>query len=267
MSQSDEYLEVNRKTWNKKTKTHIASDFYDQKGFLAGKSSLNQIELDLLGDVSGKSILHLQCHFGQDSISLSRMGAKVTGIDFSDSAIAEAQKIAAQVDDDTRFICCDVYSLPQKLTDRFDIVFTSYGTIGWLPDLDKWAAVIAHFLKPHGLFVMAEFHPTIWMFDNDLNKIAYSYFNDQPIKEAEWGTYADKKAPLRTETITWNHALGEVCTALTDHGIALQYLREFNYSPYNIFPESEAIEPGKFQIKKFGNKLPLVYALSGKKKQ
>lgn len=267
MSKSNDYLDVNRQTWNEKTKTHIASDFYDQKSFLQGKSSLNQIELNLLGDVKGKSILHLQCHFGQDSISLSRMGAKVTGIDFSDLAIAEAQKFAAQVGADTRFVCCDVYSLPQKLTDIYDIVFTSYGTIGWLPDIDKWAEVVAHFLKPGGRFIMAEFHPAIWMFDHDLNKIQYSYFKDQPIIESESGTYAEKGAPLRTQTITWNHALGEVCTALTDHHIALEQLREFDYTPYNIFPESDEFEPGKFRIKKFGNKLPLVYALSGKKQE
>ncbi|NEN23230.1 class I SAM-dependent methyltransferase [Cryomorpha ignava] len=266
MSDSKDYLEVNRQTWNEKTKSHVGSDFYDQKNFLAGKSSLNQIELDLLGDVKGMSILHLQCHFGQDSISLSRMGAHVTGIDFSDTAIAEAEKFAKQVGADTRFVCCDVYSLPQMLTGNFDFVFTSYGTIGWLPDIDKWAGVVAHYLKPGGSFIMAEFHPVVWMFDNDFKEIQYRYFNDQPILETETGTYAEKDAPIRTKTITWNHALGEVCTALNNHGIALTQLREFDYSPYNIFPDSEEYEPGKFRMKKFGNKLPLIYALSGIKR-
>lgn len=267
MSELNDYLEVNRQTWNEKTKTHIASDFYDQPNFLDGKSSLNQIELDLLGDVKGKSILHLQCHFGQDSISLSRMGAQVTGIDFSDKAIAEAKEIAAQVGTDTRFVCCDVYSLPELITGSFDIVFTSYGTIGWLPDIEKWAGVVAHFLKPEGRFIMAEFHPVVWMFDNDFKEIQYRYFKDEPILETESGTYAEKEAPIQTKTITWNHALSEVWSALANQNIAISQFREFDYSPYNIFPDSEEFEPGKFRIKKFGNKLPLVYALSGKKQK
>ena len=265
MSQSNDYLEVNRQTWNEKTKTHLSSDFYDQKNFLKGKSSLNQIELDLLGDVKGKSILHLQCHFGQDSISLSRMGAQVTGIDFSDTAIVEAKKVAADLGTDTSFVCCDVYSLPENLRGHFDIVFTSYGTIGWLPDIDKWASVVSHFLRPGGSFIMAEFHPAVWMFDNDFNEIQYRYFKDEPILETESGTYAEKEAPIRTKTITWNHALSEVLTALTNQGISISQFREFDYSPYNIFPEMEEFEPGKYRMKKFGNKLPLVYAVAGKK--
>lgn len=265
MNEPNDYLRVNRQTWNEKTATHIASDFYDQQNFLKGKSSLNQIELNLLGDVKGKSILHLQCHFGQDSISLSRMGAQVTGIDFSDAAIDEAIKIATQLRTDTHFVCSDIYSLPEKLSGNFDIVFTSYGTIGWLPDIDKWAKVVAHFLKPGGSFIMAEFHPVVWMFDNDFNEVQYRYFKDEPILETESGTYAEKEAPIRTQTITWNHALSEVWTALTNQGIAISHFREFDYSPYNIFPEMEEFEPGKFRMKKFCNKLPLVYALKGKR--
>jgi 2-polyprenyl-3-methyl-5-hydroxy-6-metoxy-1,4-benzoquinol methylase len=111
------------------------------------------IELELLGNVKGLSILHLQCHFGQDSLSLARMGAHVTGIDLSDKAIKTAQELNAELHLNAEFICSDIYDLPQHLNKQFDIVFTSYGTIGWLPDLNKWAQIIHHFLKPEGKFI------------------------------------------------------------------------------------------------------------------
>ena len=145
----DNYLETNRKAWNSKVPVHLSSSFYYVEEFKKGKSSLNEIELALLEEVKSKSILHLQCHFGQDSLSLSRMGAMVTGVDFSDIAINTARSLALELNLDAEFIESDVYALPEKLDKQFDIVFTSYGTIGWLPDLNKWAAVIANFLKAY----------------------------------------------------------------------------------------------------------------------
>src|SRR5688572_730649 len=136
-----DYLEKNRRLWNARTDVHVTSEFYELDKFLAGKSSLNEIELNLLGDLKGKSVLHLQCHFGQDSISLARLGAEVTGVDLSDKAIAKAKELAKQTGANAEFICTDIYELPQHLDKKFDVVFTSYGTIGWLPDLDKWAKI------------------------------------------------------------------------------------------------------------------------------
>lgn len=134
---SEDYLDINREGWNARTELHFNSEFYDNKSFLEGRNSLNSIEMDLLGDVSGKKILHLQCHFGQDTISLSRMGAKCTGVDLSDKAIEKARELAAETGEDVHFICSDVYGLDKVLDEYFDIVFTSYGTIGWLPDMDR----------------------------------------------------------------------------------------------------------------------------------
>src|SRR5689334_11832748 len=139
MNQADNYLEINRQAWNARTEYHVHSAFYDMPGFLSGKTSLKEIETALLGEVSGISILHLQCHFGQDSISLSRMGAEVTGVDLSDLSIAKARELAETLGTQTKFICCDLYSLPEHLDQQFDMVFTTYGTIGWLPDLKRWA--------------------------------------------------------------------------------------------------------------------------------
>ncbi len=266
MSSEQNYLDINRASWNKRTDIHLTSDFYNMDGFLAGKSSLNDIELQLLGNISGKSILHLQCHFGQDSISLSRLGAKVTGVDISDRAIDAARTIAMQTKSDANFICSDIYDLPNHLEGQFDMVFTSYGTIGWLPDLDKWAQVIAHYLRSGGTFLIAEFHPFVWMFDNDFEKISYNYFNAGAIVETESGTYADKQADITQEYVSWNHNLAEVVNSLIRHGLEINVLNEYDYSPYNCFNKTVEISPGKYQLAPFGNKMPMVYAIRATKK-
>ncbi|MBP9794011.1 MAG: class I SAM-dependent methyltransferase [Flavobacterium sp.] len=263
---TNDYIAINKKTWNNKTDVHVTSDFYDNESFLKGKSTLMDIELPLLGDISGKKILHLQCHFGQDTMTFSRMGAKATGVDLSDKAIEKAREFATQLDLDTQFICCDLYDLPNHLNEQFDIVFTSYGTIGWLPDLDKWADVISKFLKPNGKLVFAEFHPIVWMFDNHFKEVFYSYFNIEPIVEEETGTYADKNAPLETKTITWNHPTSEVLNALISNGLEINSFNEYDYSPYNCFNETEEFEPGKFRIKHLQNKIPMVFSLVATKK-
>ncbi len=257
----ENYLELNRASWNNKTDAHLASDFYDVKGFLNGDTSLNSVELDLLGDVRGKKILHLQCHFGQDTLSLARLGAEVTGVDLSDKAISNASELAKKLDLNASFICCDIYDLPNHLNEEFDIVYTSYGTIGWLPDLDKWAAVISKFLKPSGKFVFVEFHPVVWMFDDDFKKIGYSYFNNGPIIEKEEGTYADRSALITQEFVTWNHSISEVVSSLINASLTLKSLQEFNYSPYPCFKHTIEFEPKKFRIKHLEDKIPMLFSL------
>ncbi|MBT2619192.1 class I SAM-dependent methyltransferase [Chryseobacterium sp. ISL-6] len=262
----ENYLEINKNSWNAKVEPHLKSDFYFVDEFLKGRSSLNSIELDLLEDVKGKSILHLQCHFGQDSISFSRLGAKVIGIDLSDKAINTAKDLAKQSGTDTEFICSDVYDLPNVLDEKFDIVFTSYGTIGWLPDLDKWAHVVSHFLKPNGKFVMVEFHPVVWMFDDDFKEVTYNYFNEKPIIETYEGTYADPSASIVQEYVMWNHSLAEVMQNLIKNKLEINDFREFDWSPYPCFKHVEEFEKGKWRISKFGNKIPIVFALMAQKK-
>lgn len=262
MNIEDNYIDINRKSWNKRTETHIKSGFYDVDGFLKGKNSLKDIELNLLGDISNTSVLHLQCHFGQDSISLSRLGAEVMGIDLSDVAIAQAREMAKQAHSTASFICSDVYDLPNHLDRQFDIVFTSYGTIGWLPDLDRWAKVISKFLKPGGRFIFVEFHPVVWMFDARFEKIEYRYFNSGAIIETEKGTYADKEAEIKVKTIGWNHSLSEVISSLVQNNLDITYFEEFDYSPYSNFDHSVESEPGKFRIAHLEEKIPMVYALS-----
>jgi len=266
MNSSKEYIEVNKNAWNKKVEVNYNSKFYGVETFLKTKNSLNKIELDLLGDVSNKKILHLQCHFGMDSISLANLGAKVTAVDFSEEAIVKAKHLSNLTNTPVNFICCDIYDLPNLLNEKFDIVFTTYGTIGWLPDLDKWAAIVTNYLDHNGKLIFVEFHPVVWMFDNDFNEVFYSYFNKEEIVETISGTYADKQAEIVTETISWNHPLTDVISNLLKHQIDIKSFLEYDYSPYNCFNDMEEFEKGKFRIKKFGNKIPLVYSLVAEKK-
>jgi len=266
MDPEKDYLAVNKASWNNKVRFHLESDFYGVEGFLNGASSLNDIELNLLGSIAGKRILHLQCHFGQDSISLARMGAQVTGIDLSDKAIEAANDLAAKTHTDARFICCDLYDLPNHLNETFDIVFTSYGTIGWLPDLDRWAAVVARFLNAGGQLVFAEFHPVVWMFDDDFTRIGYHYFNTGPITETYSGTYADRNAALNQEYVMWNHGLAEVFSSLLGSGLEITSFAEFDYSPYNCFRHTVEVAPKKYRIRHLDNRIPMVFALTAAKK-
>ena len=259
------YLKINQKAWNDKTLVHLASDFYDQTTFLEGKNSLKKPELDVLGDVRGKRILHLQCHFGQDTLSLDRMGAIVTGLDFSNVAIENAVKINDQLGLNASFICSDVYSLPDDLIGQFDIVFTSYGTIGWLPELKSWAETIKKALAPGGKFIMVDFHPFIWTFDNDVQKIEYDYFNSEPIIEEIEGTYADRNAPIKTQTISWNHGIGEILNTLIRAGISIQEFSEMDYSPFNCFENMKQLDTDKFVFNHIPQSIPMIYRIVGEK--
>lgn len=255
------YLEVNLAHWNQNVPHHLASEFYQMEAFKAGADSLNDIEKDALGYVAGKSLLHLQCHFGQDTLSWARKGATVTGIDFSDAGIATARALSSELEIPAAFVQSDVYELPQHLEGQFDIVFTSYGAIGWLPDMARWAGVVRHFLKPGGTFLIAEFHPVLFTFDDDFEKIHYSYFNRAPIVFEVNGTYADPQAPIRSTGCSWNHPLSDVIGALLQQGLQLELFQEFDYSPYNCFPNLVEVAPGKYQLKGYEGILPMVYVI------
>lgn len=262
----DNYIEINKALWDERTKHHVVSEFYDMPAFMSGKNSLTEIELPLLGDVSGKTVLHLQCHFGQDTLAMSRMGAKTTGVDLSEAAIIKAREINTELGLDAEFIVSDVYELSKKPDNKFDIVFTTYGTIGWLPDMNKWANVVSHFLKPGGKFVFAEFHPAVWMFDNDFTYVQYPYFNREIIVEEEEGTYADTSAPMKLQSVSWNHDLGEVLQAIIDAGMIIEHFKEYDYSPYPFVKNAVETTPGRYVLKGMEGKLPLVYSVVATKK-
>lgn len=256
-----DYLKINKAAWDKRTAIHIKSKMYDVAGFLAGDDhiSLTDIELTGLGDVKGKSLLHLQCHFGQDTLSWARLGAKVTGVDLSSAAIEQATTMATQTGLDARFICSDVYSFNEAAQEQFDIVFTSFGTIGWLPDIQQWADVVARSLKPGGTFYIAEFHPFHDIFDG------YSYFHKPEADVDEEGTYTENDTGETSTLMTWAHPLSDVVNALLAAGIQINQLNEYPHSPHNCFAGLVEREKGRFYLTHNGQDIPMVYSIKGSK--
>jgi len=262
---------ANRALWNEWTDIHEASDFYDIEGFKSGKIRLNSIEREELGDLNGKSLLHLQCHFGLNTLSLARLGATATGVDFSEKSIALARKLAEETKIDTQFVLSDIDHLPDNLTGQFDIVFTSYGVLCWLPDLNRWAEVITHFLKPGGFFYIAEFHPFSWIFDDAADatepRIAMPYFGDgNPIAWKTEGSYVDRDAPMKQEiSYEWMHPLSDIVNALIGAGLRIDSMREFPYTVYKQFPFVEQSDDGNWRLKEKPNSLPLIFSMKATK--
>ena len=254
-----EYFEMNRAGWDQRAKAHIESEFYDVDGFLAGNTSLREIELAELADASGKKLLHLQCHFGLDTLSWARRGARCTGVDISPVAIRQARELAERAKLDAEFVCSDVYGFGRGKDGPYDIVFTSYGTICWLPDLAKWAAVVAANLAAGGRFYMVEFHPI-----HDL-LAGYSYFTSTAPDVAEEGTYTENGADVMARLAVWAHPISSVINALIGAGIQVQTLNEFPFSPYNCFEGMVEREPGRYYLSHRGHDVPMVYSLTGRK--
>lgn len=262
-----DYLKLNREQWDRRTKAHLTSEFYDVEGWLAGKESLQAPELALLpDDLTGLRILHLQCHFGQDTLSMARRGAQVTGVDLSPAAISAASDLADKAGLEATFINCDLYSLPEHLDAEFDLVFTSYGTITWLPDLDRWAGVVHRYLKAGGQFVFADFHNFAYLWNDDYTAIKYPYFNPEPIVEEMSGSYTDNSDEVTGTEVNWDHPVSSVVNALIQTGLTLKSFREYDYSPYNCFKDMiPAGEPGHWWLRKIPGLIPLVYTLDFKK--
>lgn len=262
MDDLKKYTETNRSLWDGWTEINRDSKLYDLEGFKKGKNKLKSIELEELTDVAGKTMLHLQCHFGMDTMSWARMGAKVTGIDFSSKAISLAKSLSKELDIPARFIESELYDLPKVLDERFDIVFTSYGVKAWIRDTPEWAGLIARYLKPGGIFYMVEFHPMLGMFDDDGEKLEYPYFfSAEPMKFAAEGNYADPGHDFKHDSYEWFHSLGEIVTALISTGLKIEYLHEFPYSPTNCCTFFTEDKPGRYVIKKYPGLVPLVFSI------
>lgn len=260
------YFEANKDGWNKRTEIHKDTAFYDLKSFKEGINSLQHIELGEIGNVAGKELLHLQCHFGMDTLSWARLGAKVTGVDLSDKAIQLANELKNELNIPATFICSNIYDTPNHIQQQFDIVFTSYGVIGWLPDLDKWAKIISAFLKHGGIFQIVEFHPVVWMMDDNFTEIKYHYHNKELIHEKMTGTYADRYAAIEYDDYNWNHSLSEVVNALINAGLQIKHLNEFSYSCYNCFNNTVQGADGFWRIKGIEDKMPMMFSLQAEKK-
>jgi SAM-dependent methyltransferase len=266
----DDYTKANLDWWNEAVAIHARGDFYRLESFKAGTSKLKYLEREEVGDVSGKSLLHLQCHFGMDTLSWARLGAKVTGIDFSDKAIALARSLSEELALEANFVQSDIYNLPNVLSGTFDIVYSSYGVIGWLPDLLPWGKIIADYIKPGGFFYIAEGHPFMWTFDEKSTdfKVAYSYFSREPIKDEDEGTYADPSAKkAHNVTYGWNHTFSEIFTALISAGLRIDFLHEFPFCAWQSFPEMVEGEDKFYRMKdpQKVNMIPMTFSLKATK--
>jgi SAM-dependent methyltransferase len=266
----DPHVKANRDLWNEWTPIHEKSELYDLAGFRAGQSSLKPLELEEVGDVAGKSLLHLQCHFGKDTLSWARQGARVTGADFSDRAIALARSLSRDLGIEADFVCSDIYELPGVLSGQFDIVFTSYGVLCWLSDLRRWAAVIAHFLKPGGTFYIAEFHPFAQIFYNEPDavelKVAYPYFHQaEPFVFEAANSYADASVPVASSSHEWSHSMGDILNSLIGAGLRVDFLHEFAYCTYAHFPFMQEGPDGRWRLKGYEESVPLMFSLKATK--
>jgi SAM-dependent methyltransferase len=208
-------------------------------------------------------MLHLQCHFGQDTLSWARLGARVTGLDLSDVAIDAARALARDLGLQARFVRGNVYDAPALLAgEQFDVVFTSYGVLGWLRWLEPWAQSVAACLRPGGAFHLLEFHPVLGVWGEGFERVEYPYdAPGMPIDSENASTYAEPAVPLHTHDVGFNHGLAAVVTALLDGGLVLEQLREWDWSPHDIYPDSVEDPPGHFRMRRFGRLLPMVYGV------
>jgi SAM-dependent methyltransferase len=264
----DEYLKKNRDMWNDWAPLHTESEFYDVKGFKNGRNTLDFIELEEMGDVSGKALLHLQCHFGLDTLSWARLGTRVTGVDFSDKAIDIARSLSKELGIEADFICSNIYDLPENLNGKSDIVYTSGGVLCWLPDLKQWAEIIAHFLKPGGFFYIREGHPILNIFDDSEDvvelKIARSYFHkaESEIYETA-GSYTGAPTDRPHTGHEWTHSMDDIINALISSGLKIEFLHEYPVIFFKRWPFMEQDEENWWRLE--GDRLPLTFSIKATK--
>jgi len=275
-----DYLSTNQKTWDEWADIHIkGSSFYPVEQFKAGQKGWKPNIPDDIGTVKGKSVLHLLCHFGMDTLMWAGQGAHITGVDFSEKAISHAKWLKKEMDIDAEFIHSDIYLLPEVMDRKFDIVLTYYGIIMWLPDLTKWAKVIAHFLKPGGFFYIADVHPLVNMLDVDKNsnkpQIGFPYFTTgSPERiESKTGTYAKPGAEtVNKVTYQWDHSLEDILNSIVKAGLNIEFLHEFLYSFYNVFYYADTAlmncdKQGWWRFRDKNINLPLMFSVKAVKSQ
>lgn len=260
-----DYASINKKWWNDVTPIHARSKLYNLPGFKNGQSSLQATEIKEVGDVRGKTLLHLLCHFGMDTLSWARKGAIATGVDSSDYSIKLARKLSKEVGVPAKFICSDTYELPKVLDKKFDIIFASYGVLLWLSNINKFAKIINHFLAEGGMFYLVELHPFTNILSCDF-KIAYKYFSRGPHLDDSEGTYTDWGENINGKTYLWNYTVSDLINALIQKGLKIEFMHEFPFTMYDQFPGfMEQNEKGQYVLKNKKIQIPLLFSLKATK--
>ncbi len=271
-----DYREINRANWDERVPAHVASPGYAVSRFTADPGFLSQVvrfDLPRLGDIAGLRGVHLQCHIGTDTVSLARLGASMTGLDFSAPAVAAARELAAATGADATFAEAEVYAAPDVLgRGGFDLVYTGVGALCWLPDIRRWAGVVGALLRPGGRLFIREGHPMLWALDDEradgLLVVKYPYFERaEPMVFDQDGTYVDTDAAF-THNVThvWNHGLGEIVTALLEAGLAVTALAEHDSVPWDALPGKMArAGDGEWRLADDPSRLPHSYTLQAVK--
>jgi SAM-dependent methyltransferase len=246
MRRVDDYRSINRANWDERAPAHAASPDYNVQGFIDDPRFISDVvrfDRLLLGDLSGHNGVHLQCHIGTDTVSLSRLGARMTGLDFSPAAIRQARALVARSGDDVSFVESDVYDAVSALSgEQYDLVFTGIGALCWLPSISRWAATVSGLLKPGGRLFIREGHPMLWSLadtrPDDLLVVDFPYFErEEPTVWQDGGTYVETDAVFSTNTThEWNHGLGEIVTTLLGHGLQITGLVEHDSVPWQALP-------------------------------
>jgi SAM-dependent methyltransferase len=268
----EDYAELNRASWDERAPAHAASRDYAVDQFASDPGHLSEVvrfDLPLLGDIGGLRCIHLQCHIGTDTVSLARLGADMTGLDFSPASLAQARRIARLAGADVRFVEAAVYDAPGALgPELFDLVYTGIGALCWLPDIARWARVVAGLLRPGGRLFIREGHPVLWALDDPrpdgLLAVEYPYFErEEPMVFDEGGTYVETDAVFtHNRTHEWNHGLGEIVTALMAAGMDLTGLVEHDSVPWDALPgQMEPVGGGEWRLADRPWRLPHTYTL------
>jgi len=268
----EDYAELNRASWDERAPAHAASRDYAVDQFASDPGHLSEVvrfDLPLLGDIGGLRCVHLQCHIGTDTVSLARLGADMTGLDFSPASLAQARRIARLAGADVRFVEAAVYDAPGALgPELFDLVYTGIGALCWLPDIARWARVVAGLLRPDGRLFIREGHPVLWALDDPrpdgLLAVEYPYFErEEPMVFDEGGTYVETDAVFtHNRTHEWNHGLGEIVTALVAAGMDLTGLVEHDSVPWDALPgQMEPVGGGEGRLADRPWRLPHTYTL------
>lgn len=275
LERHDAAFAANESLWDAWTAIHVTGPFYDLEGFRAGGVRIRPYEVEMIGDVTGKSLLHLQCHFGIDTLSWARLGARVTGADLSPAAIEVARSLADELGfPEARFVRSNVYDLPEHLEGEFDLVYTSRGVLGWLPDIRAWADVVARFVAPGGSFFITEAHPTMNVFENEgvapgELRLSYPYWEHaEPLRFEVTGSYADPDADIVDQTEhSWDHGLGEIVTALIDAGLRIDRLVEHPFLEWKVdWLVEDPAGSGRWRLPpEVAGGLPLMFSLLASK--
>jgi SAM-dependent methyltransferase len=262
-------MSVNRHKWDESVPLHLVAPSYDVPAFLRGRSTLLPLESREMGSVQGKTLLHLQCHFGLDTLSWARRGAAVTGVDFSLPAVRAARRLARRAGIQARFLHSNVYDLPHVLDERFDIVYTGKGAMCWLPDIDRWAEVVATFLIPGGRLYLLEDHPVAEIFSNDppVDRLEpkIPYFTSRALREEYDGTYATQTKMKHRVTYSWSHPLSETLSALIRHGMDIESVREYPYGYWRRFPFMTEDRRGYWHLSRQPGLIPLMWSVTARR--